>query len=149
MAQTERPSITRRQVVAASAPDPIFALIAAHSRAYADLAVLFAAQQAADQALEQAGAAERPRLKARLHELCAAEGPLGVVEMQATDRLLRTVPATLAGAAAVLAYVRERFERDDYALCEEDGYRALLYSTECAICRELRQDRGGPGQARP
>jgi hypothetical protein len=135
-------------VVAASAPDPIFALIAAHKRAYADLAVLFAAQQAADQALERAGAAERPRLEERLNELCTAEGPLGVVEMQATDRLLRTVPATLAGAAAVLAYVRERFERDDYALCEEDGYHALLYSTERAICRELRQDRGWPGQAR-
>lgn len=155
MTQAERRSITRRQLVAASAlipaaalvsapfraratlPDPIFALIAAHARAYADLAALFAAQQAADQALQRADAAARRRLEARLDELCAAEGPLGAIEMQATDRLVRTVPATLAGAAATLAYVRERFERDDYPLCEEDGYRALLFSTERAIGREL------------
>jgi hypothetical protein len=67
--------------------------------------------------------------------------------MQATDRLLRTVPATLAGAATVLAYVRERFERDDYALCEEDGYRALLFSTECVIGRALASLRVVPQAA--
>jgi hypothetical protein len=54
-------------------------------------------------------------------------------------RLARTLPATLAGAVAVLRYVRERFRRDNYALYEEDGYRVLLLSTERAISRAVRQ----------
>ncbi len=148
MAEAERHCITRRHLVAASAAvpvaavaafpvlacgeagsDPIFAAIDAHRRAYADLLTLFEAQAAA----EQAG------LAARLDKLCAAEGPLGRVEMAAAGRLARTVPATLAGAAAVLRYVRERFKRDHYALYEEDGYRVLLFSIERAICRAIRQ----------
>jgi hypothetical protein len=144
MAQAGRRFITRRDMVAASmvipiatitsasslaSPDPIFAAIAEHRRAYADLLALFEAQMAA----EQAGHA------ARLDALCVAEGPLGRVEMAATDRLARTVPQSLAGVAAMLRYVRERFEQDDYPLYEEDGYRALLFSTECAICRTITQ----------
>jgi hypothetical protein len=31
--------------------------------------------------------------------------------------------------------VRERLTQDDYVMYEEDGYRALLMSAECAICR--------------
>ncbi len=145
MAQAERRCITRRHLVAAAAvvsvaavaafplladeavSDPIFAAIAEHRRAYADLLALFDAQAAADQA----------GLAARLAELCEAEGSLGRVEMTAADRLARTVPRSLAGAAAVLRYVRQRFEHDDYPLYEADGYRALLFSTERAICRAI------------
>jgi hypothetical protein len=154
MAQAESHSITRRRLVAVSAAivpaatvasipalacgdaaDPIYVAIAAHARAYRQVIALLAAQDAADRALQQATALTRARLAARLDELCDAEGPLGLVEMQATDRLLATVPQTLAGAAAVLRYVRELFERDTYPLCEEPGYRALLFSTECTIGR--------------
>lgn len=153
MAQAESHSITRRSPVAGSAvaipvvalasvpvlageaaSDPILAVIDDHRRAYADVIALLAAQDATDQALREADAAARPQLEARLADLCAAEGPLGLAEMRAAVRLAETVPETLAGAAAALRYVRERFA-DDYAMYEEDGYRALLLSTECAICR--------------
>ncbi len=153
MAQAERYSITRRQLVAAStamipltaAPafageaDPIFALIASHVRAYGNVVALLAAQDAADAAARAANKATRPALAARLSALCDAEGPLGLVEMQATERLITTTAATLPGAAAALSYVRTLFERDNYPLVEEEGYRALLFSTECAICRALGQ----------
>jgi len=152
MAQAESRSITRRALVAgsataipiaalASAPvlaceavcDPILGVIDGHRRAYADVVALLAAQEAADRALREADAAVRSVREARLADLCAAEGPLGLAEMRAAARLAGAVPETLAGAAAVLRYVRERFA-DDYAMYEEDGYRALLLSTERAIC---------------
>jgi hypothetical protein len=148
MAEAVPRSITRRALVAASvmpvlpapgcaASDPIYTAIAAHRRAYADVIALIARQDVANAALQAAGAADRAALAARLHELCEAEGPLGRAEMNATDRLLATVPETLAGAAATLAYVRVLFERDDYPITEDDGYRTLLASTECAIVRAL------------
>ncbi len=150
MAQAKRCYITRRGVIAAipvaavasfpaaagEASDPIFAAIAAHGRAYAAVVALLAAQEVANRALRQADAAARPVLEAQLAALCEAEGPLGRAEMKATDRLIHTVPGTLAGAAVALRYVRELFAHEGYAPCEEDGYRALLASTECAIWRE-------------
>jgi anti-sigma-K factor RskA len=157
MAQAGRTFITRRHLVAASAvlvpatrmplsspartppEDPIFAAINAHARAYAELLVLFDAQSAAEKALRQAIDETRPTLEARLDEALAAEGPLGLIEIDASQRLVSTIPATLSGAAAVLRYVRELFERDKYALCEDDGCRALLYSTECAILAGLER----------
>jgi hypothetical protein len=156
MAQAERRSITRRSLVAGSASlvpatlgsfpvvagpadaDPIFAAIVAHARAYADVVALLAAQDEADAAVGTADPADRPRIEARLAALIAAEGPLGLAEIDASGRLVATVPDTLAGAAAALHYVRELFERDGYAPCEEPGYRTLLFSTEQAICRALK-----------
>ncbi len=151
MAQAKRCYITRRCVITAipvaaaasfpaaagTASDPIFSAMAAHARAYADVIALLAAQDAADSALRKADAATQPALEARLHALCEADGPLGLLEIQAAERLIHTVPGTLAGAAALLRYVRDLFERDGYTPCEEDGYRALLASTECAIWREV------------
>jgi hypothetical protein len=151
MAQAEHRYITRRCVITAipiaaaasfpaaadTASDPIFSAMAAHARAYADVMALLAAQDAADSALRRADAAAQPALEAQLHALCEAEGPLGLLEMQAAERLIHTVPGTLAGAAALLRYVRELFERDGYTPCEEDGYLALLASAEYAICREI------------
>jgi hypothetical protein len=113
--------------------DPIYAAIGLHARAYAEVVALLAAQDAADAALQAADPTARPALAARLDDLCAAEGLLGRAEMQATHRLIHTIPATLAGAAAALAYLRELYARDGYAPCEEDGYRALLLSIECAL----------------
>jgi len=115
--------------------DPIALAIDAHRRVYADLTALLAAQDAADKALRDAEAFARPVCEARLAALCAAEGPLGCAEMKAAARIAETVPNTLENAAAVLRYVRERFERDGYPMYEEDGYRASLFSTERAICR--------------
>ncbi len=151
MAQAERCYITRRCVITAipvaaaasfpavadKASDPILSAMAAHARAYADVIALLAAQDAADSALRKADAAAQPALEARLHALCEAEGPLGLLEMQAAERLIHTVPGTLAGVAALLRYVRELFERDGYTPCEEDGYLALLASAESTICREI------------
>ncbi len=150
MAQAGHYSITRRGVLAATAlvpvsppltacavPDPIFAALAAHAAIHAELLALFTAQDAADRALCAANEAARPALAARLDSLCAAEGPLGRVERDAADRIVGTVPSTLAGAASCLRYVRERFTADGFGLYEEDGYRALLFSTECAIGRAL------------
>jgi hypothetical protein len=39
---------------------------------------------------------------------------------------------------AALRYVRECFELNNYALCDDDGYRALLFSAECALQRNLQ-----------
>ena len=144
MAQAKRDSITRRAIIAASAAalvpdiaassaDPIFAAIAAHGKAYSDILVLLDAQRAADEALQQADDLTRPALQARLDDLCRAEGPLGKIEMRATDRLIATVPSTLDGAVAVLRYLRGLFARDNYAPIEEDGYRALMGSIERGI----------------
>jgi hypothetical protein len=145
-------SITRRHLVAASAavipasigtmpasadiaPDPIFTAILAHRRVYAELLKLFDAQRVTDEAVQQANALARPALQARLSELCRAEGPLGRLEMRASNRMAATVPTTLDGAVAVLRYLRELFERDDYSPFEDDEYRKLLNSTERALVR--------------
>lgn len=144
MAQAERDFITRRAVIAASAAalmpdiavastDPIFAAIAAHWRTYSNILVLLDAQRAADEALQQADDLTRPSLQARLDELCRAEGPLGKIEMRASDRLIETVPSTLDGAIAVLRYLRGLFERDKYAPIEDEGYRRLMGSIERGI----------------
>ncbi len=117
------------------APDQIFSAIAAHRRVYAELLKLFDAQRAADEAVQQADALARPALEARLSALCRAEGPLGRLEMRASNRMAATVPTTLDGAVAVLRYLRELFERDDYSPFEDDEYRRLLNSTECALVR--------------
>lgn len=124
------------QVAASPVPsDPIFAAIETHRRVYAEILALLNAQTAADQAVQQADAVTRPVLEARLDELCRAEGPLGRLEMRASNRMVATVPTTLEGAVAVLRYMRELFARDDYAPFEDDGYRTLMFSTERAIAR--------------
>jgi len=157
MAQAGNRLITRRHLVAASATvipaaigpllpalacpaDPIFATIEAHRRVYAKILALLDAQTAADRAVQQADANTRPALEARLNQLCRAEGPLGRLEIRASKRMAATVPTTLEGAVAVLRYLRELFARDDYAPFEDDGYRALLFSTERAIKRHCEAD---------
>jgi hypothetical protein len=73
-------------------------------------------------------------LEAQLAGLCEAEGLLGRAEMKASLRLAKTVPVSLNGAAPALRYVRERYDIGQYPMYEEDGYRLLLFSTECVIC---------------
>jgi len=146
MAQAGRHSITRRGVIAASAlvpaaspilagraRDPIYEVLAAHTEAYAKLSSLLDAQEAMARALDDADEAAKPALAERLAALCKAEYPLGCAERVLANRILVTVPDTLAGTAATLRYVRECFEADGFGLYEEDGYRALLFSVERSI----------------
>jgi hypothetical protein len=116
------------------APDPILAAIEDHRRDFEELRRLLAEQDAAERELRRARKGRRAALEARLADLCETEGPLGRIEMQASLRLAKTVPASLTGAAAALGYVRERYDVGQYPMYEEDGYRLLLFSTERAIC---------------
>ena len=113
------------------APDPILAAIEGHRRDFEELRGLLAEQDAAERELRRARKGRRAALEAQLADLCEAEGPL---EMKASLRLAKTVPASLTGAAAALRYVRERYDVGQYPMYEEDGYRLLLFSTERVIC---------------
>jgi hypothetical protein len=116
------------------ASDPILAAIDGHRRDFEELGRLLAEQDAAERELRRARKGSRAALEAQLADLCEAEGLLGRIEMQASLRLAKTVPASLTGAAAALRYVRERYDVGQYPMYEEDGYRLLLFSTERAIC---------------
>jgi hypothetical protein len=116
------------------APDPILDAIEGHRRDYEELGRLLAEQDAAERELRRARKGRRAALEAQLADLCEAEGLLGRIEMQASLRLAKTVPASLTGAAAALRYVRERYDIGQYPMYEEDGYRLLLFSTERVTC---------------
>jgi hypothetical protein len=122
------------RVPVAEAPDPILAAIDGHRRDFEELRRLLAEQDAAERELRRARMGRRAVLEAQLADLCEAEGPLGCAKMKASLRLAETVPASLNGAAAALRYVRERYDVGQYPMYEEDGYRLLLFSAECAIC---------------
>jgi hypothetical protein len=127
MAEAESRSITRRALIAGSAAipaalaaclpsnseagDPIYAAIDAHARAYAACS----AQQEAE-----------PEDEVGLEPLLDAE-------REAADTLAATVPTTLAGAAAALAYVRSLHERDNYPLLDDWGCYVFIASTETAL----------------
>jgi hypothetical protein len=151
MAKAEPRSITRRSLVAAlalpavaalpvipalSAPasDPVFAAIAAHRRAYDDLNAFADELAAAEQAAWHAPRGQRRAANKRLKEAYAAQGHFCDILGDATERFVATVPQTLHGAAAALAYVQELYG-DGYPMCEEEECMALLASIECAICR--------------
>lgn len=121
------------KAVPAAAPDPIFAAIEAHSRAYDQINVVLDAVAAAEDALDAAPRGKRRAARKRLNELCAEEGRLGRIESNAIDCLVATAPQTLQGAAATLAYVRKRYE-EGYPMCEEEGFMALLGSIQQTIC---------------
>ena len=115
-------------------PDPILDAIEGHRRDFEELRRLLAEQDAAERELRRASKGRRTALETHLADLCEAEGLLGRIEMKASLRLAKTVPASLTGAAAALRYVRERYDLGRYPMYEEDGYRLLLFSTERAIC---------------
>ena len=134
MAKAAHCSITRRAVVAGSAaavvaalpggaapasvpqaespPDPIHAAIAAHERAYA--------------AQRQAEPEDDETL-----------WPLIEVERAAAEAFAATVPATLQGLAAALAYVRLLHARDDYPLLDDYHCYVLTASGDTALRRAL------------
>ena len=121
-------------VPVAEAPDPILDAIEGHRRDFEELRCLLAEQDAAERELRRASKDRQAALEAQLADLCEAEGRLGRIEMKASLRLAKTVPASLTGTAAALRYVRERYDVGQYPMYEEDGYRLLLFSTERAIC---------------
>jgi len=109
-------------VPVAEAPDPILDAIEGHRRDFEELRRLLAEQDAAERELRRARRGRRAALEAQLADLCEAEGRVGRIEMKASLRLAKTVPASLTGAAAALRYVRERYDVGQYPMYEEDGY---------------------------
>src|SRR3954468_4418412 len=162
MAQAKRESITRRGILSAltflpaaaalavpdvaagpsglqprpapSLPDPIFAAIDAHARALADLEGFGDELAAAEQTAWHAPRGQRRAANKRLKEAYATERRLGDAVSGPEDRFAATVPATLSGAAAALAYVRAHYARG-YPMCEEEESNTLLGSIETAIRR--------------
>jgi hypothetical protein len=116
------------------APDPIFAAIEAHERAYAGLNAFLGELAAVEQAAWHAPRGQRRAANKRLAQSYATERRFGDIESDAFARLVATVPQTLHGAAAMLAYVRAHCEQG-CPICEEDETIALLGSIACTICR--------------
>ena len=133
----ESRSITRRSLVAGSAvvpaaalaasfpgaalpsqtdtADPVLAAIDAHTKAYAACGAYQDAEPGDEVGLE----------------------PLLDAEREAADALAATVPTTLAGTAAALAYVRSLHERDNYPLLDDWGCYVFIASTETALRQVL------------
>jgi hypothetical protein len=72
----------------------------------------------------------------RLKQAYAEERRFGDALGAATERFVATIPDTLQGAAAALAYVRERYA-EGYPMCEEEECMTLFASTEAAIRSEM------------
>jgi len=149
MPQARKP-ITRRSLLAALAliplpvaavplaapaePDPVFAAIAAHERAYAGLIGYADTLAAAEQTAWHAPRGQRRAANKRLKAAYAEQQRLGDILGDATPRFAATVPQTLTGAAAALAYVRRHYA-GGCPICEEEECMTLFASIEQAICR--------------
>jgi hypothetical protein len=157
MAKAEPRSITRRSLLAALAllplpaaaaplpavaaplapspsPDPIYAAVAAHERAHAGLIGFADTLAAAELAAWHAPRGQRRAANKRLRQAYADQQRLGGILDDATQRFAATVPTTLQGAAAALAYVRTH-SVEGCPMCEEEECKTLLGSVEQAICR--------------
>jgi hypothetical protein len=66
--------------------------------------------------------------------------PLLEAERAAADALAATVPATLEGAAAALAYVRMLHARDNYPLLDDYARYVLIASADTALRRVLERE---------
>jgi hypothetical protein len=117
-----------------AAPDPVFAAMEAHISAYrAFIAVLDALAVAETQAWH-APRGTRRAAKTRLKQAYAEERRFGDHESDAFESLVATVPHTLHGAAAMLAYVRGWLEQG-HSIDDEDETITLLASVEQVVCR--------------
>src|SRR3954452_1555326 len=116
-------------------PDPIFAAIESHRRAYAALDAFVPELADIEQAAWHAPRGKRRAANRRLRQAYAEERRLGDTLSDAADRFAATVADTLLGAAAALAYVRGHHAQG-YPMCdEEDDFVKLLASIETTICR--------------
>jgi hypothetical protein len=161
MAKAEPRSITRRSLVAALAlpaapllpavaaappppdfasapsglptPDPIFAAIEAHIRAYREFIAVLDTLAVAETQAWHAPRGARRAAKKRLAGARADEKRFGDLESGAFESLIATIPRTLAGAAAMLAYVRA-WLAEGHSMDDEEETIKLLGSIECTIC---------------
>lgn len=97
--------------------DPVHAAIAAHARAYAACAAYQQAEPDDEVGLE----------------------PLLEAEREAGEELAATIPATLAGAAAVFAHVHALHARDNYPMLDDYGCYVLIASADTALRRIVAQ----------
>jgi hypothetical protein len=163
MAQAKRDSITRRALLSGAAaaasaavipaaavaspnaaltaaptiPDPIFAAIDAHTKAFAEFNAVLDDLAVAERTAWHAPRGQRRAANRRLAEARAAEGRCSDLASDAFDEFVATVPQTLEGALAALRYVRERCSRG-ITTCEEDECDAFLASLEGCLVRVLR-----------
>src|SRR3954469_6792512 len=128
------PTAAPSALPAPSLPDPIYAAIDAHARALAGLESFADTLANAEQAAWHAPRGQRRAANKRLKQAYAEERRIGDLLGDATKRFVATVPQTLEGAAAALAYVRAHYA-EGYAMCEEEETIALIASIEIAICR--------------
>jgi hypothetical protein len=115
------------------APDPVFAAVEAHVRAYRALIAVLDALAVAEQEAWHAPRGQRRAAGKRLALARADEKRFGDLESGAFDSLIATVPHTLAGAAALLAYVRA-WLAEGHPMDDEEQTITLLRSIECAVC---------------
>lgn len=127
--------------VATPPPDPVFAAIEAHIRAYNEFIAVLDDLAVAEQTAWHAPRGKRRAAKKQLAAAYAAERRFGGIENDAFERIVATVPDTLEGAVAALRYVREWFEQG-HCLEEEDCV-ALIGSVERAICRAAARSPDG------
>ena len=113
-------------------PDPIFAAIDAHARACADLETHVPVLAVAEQEAWHAPRGQRRAANARLKAEYATQGRFCDLLGEATERFVATVPHSLEGAAAALAYVRMHYAKG-YPVCEEEESVTLMASIEIAI----------------
>ena len=162
MAQAKRDFITRRAIlsgltllpaaaalpapdVAAApsglppAPDPIFAAIADHIRAYDQFIAILDDLGIAEQAAWHAPRGQRRAAKRRLAEARAAEMRFSDLESDAVERFVATVPQTLQGVAAALRYARARHD-EEHPMWDDDCATTFLVSIEVAICRAVNAE---------
>ena len=156
MAKAEPRSITRRSLVAAFAlplipavattpalpapslpapeSDPAFAAISAHVQAFHEFTAVLDALAVAETQAWHAPRGERRAARKQLAVARADEQRFGDLESDAFASLAATVPETLSGAAAMLAYVRA-WLADGHSIDDEEETITLLASIECAVCR--------------
>jgi hypothetical protein len=124
-------------------PDPIFAAIESHRRAYTALDAFIPELADTEQTAWHAPRGKRRAANRRLKEAYAEERRLGDILSDAADRFAATVADTLPGAAAALAYVREHHAQG-YPMCdEEEDVMKLLASIETTIRRAICAERAG------
>ncbi|HXO84663.1 MAG TPA: hypothetical protein VN803_03975 [Gemmatimonadales bacterium] len=115
-------------------PDPIFAAIESHRRAYAALDAFVPELADIEQAAWHAPRGRRRAANRRLKQAYAEERRLGETVSDAADRFAATVSDTLPGAVAALDYVRAHHAQG-YPMCDEqEDFVKLLGSIETTIC---------------
>lgn len=123
-------------------PDPIFAAIESHQRAYAAVDAFIPELADIERAAWHAPRGERRAANRRLKEAYAEERRLGDILSDAADRFAATVADTLQGAAAAIAHRREHHAQG-YPMCDEEEAIALMVSIETTIRRAMCAERAG------